>query len=68
MTNLDNLIRNKQLIDFFSYYHLNVKSVTVWNKVERVDVECDNNVSYTFEEVEELINKRTTPHQLRDRQ
>ena len=58
MTNLGELIKNKQLIDFFSYYHLNVKSVTVWNKVERVDVECDERVSYTFDEVEEFINKR----------
>lgn len=55
---LDNLIKNKQLIDLFSYYHLNVKSVTVWNNIERVDVECDNNVSYTFGEVEELIKKK----------
>ena len=57
MTNLGELIKNKQLIDFFSYYHLNVKSVTVWNNVERVDVECDSNISYTFEEVDQLINK-----------
>ncbi|MGL5261440.1 MAG: hypothetical protein ACRC9P_03545 [Bacteroides sp.] len=58
MTNLEELSKNKQLISFFSYYHLNVKSVTVWNKVKRVDVECDNNVSYSFKEVEELINNR----------
>ena len=58
MISLKEIIKNKQLIDFFSYYHLNVKSVTVWNKVERVDVECDNNVSYSFGEVEELIKKK----------
>lgn len=57
MTNLGELIKNKQLISFFSYYHLNVKSITVWNKVKRVDVECDSNISYTFEEVDQLINK-----------
>ena len=60
MTNLEEIAKNKQLIAFFSYYHLNVKSVTVWNKVKRVDVECDSNISYTFEEVEKLTNQYHT--------
>ena len=60
MNSLTEIIKNKQLIGFFSYYHLNVKSVTVWNKVERIDVELEDGskVDYTFEEVNKLIKER----------
>lgn len=60
MNSLDELIKNRLLISFFSYYHLNIKNVTVWNKVERVDVELNDNskVCYSFQEVDNLIKQR----------